>query len=388
MSVPAAYLGVILIWSTTPLGIQWSAQGASFSFAVMARMLIGLVICLALLFATRTAFPFTPAARRLYAISGLSMFVAMLLTYWGALHIPSGLISVIFGLSPLVTGVFAALWLGERTLTPIRLAGLGLSLAGLWLIFGQPWPGDGRATLGTGAVVAGMTVQALGLVWIKRLSRPLNDEAGIAFARERPGCKARAEGRGRSAMPRLATPQTGLSRANPSGRDFPGGPLRYAALEGNDPSLRAVPRGPSRKVRVATLPRRSAACEVRVSSLAITSGSLGVATPLFVLAWLVADSAQLLPDTTPRATAAIVYLGVFGSVVGFTLYYYVIKHLDAGRVALIMLVTPVTALLLGQTLNAEFIPARGWAGIALIGAGLLLYEWQALRQLRGRAART
>ena len=73
MSVPAAYLGVILIWSTTPLAIQWSAQGASFSFAVMARMLIGLAICLLLLFATRTAFPFTPAARRLYAISGLSI---------------------------------------------------------------------------------------------------------------------------------------------------------------------------------------------------------------------------------------------------------------------------------------------------------------------------
>jgi drug/metabolite transporter (DMT)-like permease len=47
-----------------------------------------------------------------------------------------------------------------------------------------------------------------------------------------------------------------------------------------------------------------------------------------------------------------------------------------------MLVTPVTALLLGQTLNAEVIPASGWIGIALIGVGLLLYEWQALRQLR------
>lgn len=294
MSVPAAYLGVILIWSTTPLAIQWSAQGTSFSFAVMARMLIGWVVCLLLLRATRTAFPFTPAARRLYAISGSSLFVAMLFTYWGALHIPSGLISVIFGLSPLVTGVFAAVWLGERTLTPARLTGLGLALAGLWLIFGQPWPGDSHATLGTAAVVAGMTVQALGLVWIKRLN-------------------------------------------------------------------------------------------VRASSLAITSGSLGVATPLFVLAWLVADAARLPPGTTPRAVAAIVYLGVLGSVVGFTLYYYVIKHLDAGRVALIMLVTPVAALLLGQTLNAEFIPARGWGGITLIGAGLLLYEWRALRQLRARA---
>ena len=297
MSVPAAYLGVILIWSTTPLAIQWSAQGASFSFAVMARMLIGLAICVLLLFATRTAFPFTPAARRLYAISGLSLCVSMLLTYWGALHIPSGLISVIFGLSPLLTGVFAALWLGERTLTPQRITGLAIALAGLWLIFGQPWPGDGTATLGTAAVVAGMTVQALGLVWIKRLN-------------------------------------------------------------------------------------------LRASSLAITTGSLGVAMPLFVLAWLLADAAQLPPDITLRAGAAIVYLGVLGSVVGFTLYYYVIKHLDAGRVALIMLVTPVAALLLGQTLNAEFIPARSWVGIALIGAGLSLYEWQALRQLRRPAPAT
>ena len=293
MSVPAAYVSVILIWSTTPLAIQWSAQGASFSFAVMARMLIGLALCLLLMRATRTAFPFTPAARRLYALSGLSLCVSMLLTYWGALHIPSGLISVIFGLSPLATGVFAALWLAEGALTPLRLAGLAIALAGLWIIFGQPWPGDSQATLGTVAVVAGMAVQALGLVWVKRL-------------------------------------------------------------------------------------------KLRASALAITTGSLGVAVPGFVLAWMVADAARLPPDTTPRAAAAIVYLGVLGSVVGFTLYYFVIKHLDAGRVALITLITPVTALLLGQTLNAEFIPASGWTGIALIGTGLALYEWQALRQLGGR----
>ncbi|MFP5408299.1 MAG: DMT family transporter [Gammaproteobacteria bacterium] len=291
MSVPAAYLGVILIWSTTPLAIQWSAQESSFSFAVMARMLIGLALCVLLLFATRTAFPFSPAARRLYAISGLTLGVSMLLTSWGALHIPSGLISVIFGLSPLLTGVFAALWLSERTLTPLRIAGLALALAGLWLIFGQPWPGDGHATLGTAAVVIGMTTQALGLVWIKRLN-------------------------------------------------------------------------------------------VRISSLAITTGSLGVATPLLIVAWVVADAAQLPSDITLRAAVSIVYLGVLGSLVGFTLYYYVIKRLDAGRVALIMLVTPVAALLLGKTLNQEYIPALGWAGIALIGAGLLLYEWQALRGLR------
>jgi hypothetical protein len=33
-----------------------------------------------------------------------------------------GLISALFGLSPLVTGVLATLWLRERALTPLRLA--------------------------------------------------------------------------------------------------------------------------------------------------------------------------------------------------------------------------------------------------------------------------
>ncbi len=123
-----------------------------------------------------------------------------------------------------------------------------------------------------------------------------------------------------------------------------------------------------------------------VSSLAITAGALTVAAPLFVLAWALADGGRIV-EVSGRAAASILYLGLFGSVVGFTLYYYVIKHLDAGRVALIMLVTPVTALLLGQTLNAERIPASGWVGIALVGTGLLLYEWQALRQLAMRPGR-
>jgi drug/metabolite transporter (DMT)-like permease len=294
-NISAAYLGVIAIWSTTPLGIQWSTLGSSFTFAVMLRMLIGWTICVAALRWMRMALPRDANARRMYLTSGLSMFVAMLCSYWGAQHIPSGLISVIFGLSPLATGLFATLWLRSHELSPLRIAGLALSLAGLWLIFGQSWSSDKLAVAGIAAVLFGMLTQSLGLVWIKRIGNQ-----------------------------RTQTPLT---------------------------------------------------------SLAITTGSLSVGTPLFVLAWLIVDAGNLPISLSWRATAAIVYLGLFGSVVGFTLYYYVIQKLDAGRVALIMLITPVAALLLGQTLNHETIPASGWAGIALIGMGLVLYEWQALRKL-------
>lgn len=291
-NITGAYLGVIAIWSTTPLGIQWSTLGSSFSFAVMVRMLIGWAICVLLLWVTRAALPHDSNARRLYAASGLSMYASMLCTYWGAQHIPSGLISVIFGLSPLATGVFATWWLRTHELTPLRVAGLALSIVGLWVIFGEPWAGDRHATAGIGVVIVGMVLQALGLVWIKRI---------------------------------------GLERT-----------------------------------------------QAPLTSLAITTGSLSIATPLFVIAWLLVDRGDWPDQVSTRASLSMLYLGLFGSFAGFTLYYFVIKHLDAGRVALITLITPVTALLLGQTLNQESIPLYGWLGIVLIGAGLVLYEWQAL----------
>ena len=102
--------------------------------------------------------------------------------------------------------------------------------------------------------------------------------------------------------------------------------------------------------------------------------------------WWSAD-ARLPATVPPRAGAAIVYLGVFGSVVGFALYYYVIKHMETGKVALITLVTPVLALLLGSALNGEHVGVRVWAGTLLIGAGLSVHQWRVLSGMvtvRGR----
>ncbi len=46
MSVPLAYLGVIIIWSTTPLAIKWSNETGSFLFGVTGRMALGALLCL------------------------------------------------------------------------------------------------------------------------------------------------------------------------------------------------------------------------------------------------------------------------------------------------------------------------------------------------------
>ena len=62
MSVPAAYLCIVLTWSTTPLAIQWSADGSSFAFAVLSRMVISVVLAAAIMTLWRLPLPLNAVA--------------------------------------------------------------------------------------------------------------------------------------------------------------------------------------------------------------------------------------------------------------------------------------------------------------------------------------
>jgi drug/metabolite transporter (DMT)-like permease len=108
--------------------------------------------------------------------------------------------------------------------------------------------------------------------------------------------------------------------------------------------------------------------------LAMTLGILVVASPLFFIAWYLVDG-HMPVAISERAIAATVYLGTFGSVLGFALYYYLIKHMEAGRIALITLITPVLALLLGHGLNQEEVLPQVWLGTGCILLGLCLHRW-------------
>ncbi len=283
MSLPAAFVSVILIWSTTPLAIKWSALGGGFSFAVFSRMAIGVLLCAVLLALFRVRFPLHRKALLAYVAGGLSMFGAMALTYWSAQYISSGMISVLYGLSPLITSLGAMVWLKEEALTPSKLAGMLLGLLGLALVFRGGLVFGTGSLLGLVALFLAVSSQSLGLVWLKRI-----------------------------------------------GDDSP--------------------------------------------PLAMTLGTLVVALPLFFFAWYLIDGH--VPAALPeRAIAATVYLGVFGSVLGFALYYYLVKYMDAGRIALITLITPVIALLLGNGLNNEEVLPQVWLGTLCILLGLCLHRW-------------
>ena len=282
VSVPASYIAVIVIWSTTPLAIQWSGEEVGYQFGVAARMVIGLALLLMMILVRRLPLPFDKHARSVYMLGGIPLFVAMSSVYWSAQLIPSGWISVVFGLTPIVTSLVAVVLLNEQEFAGGKLLGMLFGLSGLIFVFYESIGFSANAWMGVAGVLVSVMAHSVSAVLLKRVQP--------------------------------------------------------------------------------TMP-----------ALSITAGCLLVATPLYVANMFYGTG---LPASIPqRSLYAILYLAVVGSAIGFPLYFYLLTKLSAGRLALITLITPVTALLLGAWLNNEVVSSNVWIGTGCIIIGLWLYEF-------------
>lgn len=290
LKIAFAFLAVLIIWSTTPLAIQWSSQGAPITSA-LARMIIGVLFCFASLGLMSSKLPMDAASRKVYVVGGLSIFSAMSLFYMAAQLIPSGWVAVLFGLSPLATGIFSAMVEPESRLTPSRIIGLLLGFSGLYMVFSAGLNVQDASVNGVILVVIALIISSATSVITRQLVKPLS-----------------------------------------------------------------------------------------ISGMQITTGSILVAIPFFMLAaWL---TEPVFHGFSGKALLSILYLGVIGSGVGFTMYYFLLKHTSANRVALTTLITPICALSLGSWLNNEPIVAEVWLGAGLVCIGLLLYEFKPKLGLR------
>lgn len=173
MQVLLAYLGMVLLWATTPLAIKWSVDGLGVLPSLTARMSVGLFCLLALLLFFNKRLPFTRIAFLAYLAVAVQMYGAMAVVYWAAQFIPSGWISVISGLAPLITAIFAALWLHERSLTIGKFFSYVIGLAGLIIMFGSADELNATAALGIFGVLGSLILQALSAIGIKRVRSKL-----------------------------------------------------------------------------------------------------------------------------------------------------------------------------------------------------------------------
>jgi len=306
MSIKLAYLGIVIIWSTTPLAVQWSSDPLPL-FSVMARMAIGIIGCYLFMNLRRVNISFNRHSLPLFTVAGVSVFLAMSIVYVAATLIPSGWISVIFGLSPIITGICARYVLQEDNLSRTKITGMCLGIAGLALVFASGVNFDGQAVWGITLCLLAVLVTACSTVFLKKLNQ-----------------------------------------------------------------------------------------NSQLSGIQTNVGGLTIALPLFIVSWFVFEYQANTEATTNfaaismRAYLSMVYLGIIATTLGFTLYYYLLKNIDATRVSMIALITPMTALFLGSWLNNEPIVWTVWLGAVLICSGLLLFElnlrdsWQGLRRyLRG-----
>ena len=173
MRILLTYISVVLLWSTTPLAIKWSGEGPGFLFGVTSRMTIGTICLLLFVGVMRKPIPLHRKAILTYCAVALQIYGAMIAVYWAAQFMPSGWISVVSGLVPLMTALLSAIFLGERSLTFGKLLSYGMGIGGLIIIFGSALQISLNAALGIGALLISTFIQATSSVWIKRISAQL-----------------------------------------------------------------------------------------------------------------------------------------------------------------------------------------------------------------------
>jgi drug/metabolite transporter (DMT)-like permease len=181
-----AYLSVILIWATTPLAIKWSSESVGFLFGITARMVLGMVVAYVIMIVLRQRMPWHRQAVYTYAAAGLGIYATMGSIYWGAQFIPSGWVSVVFGLSPIFTGALAAISLKEDAFSRHKIIGIGLGLAGLVVVFGHGANLGPDFIRGVVACVFGTSTHALSAVTVKRINANVGGfsltAGGLSFA--------------------------------------------------------------------------------------------------------------------------------------------------------------------------------------------------------------
>lgn len=283
MPVSLAYCCVVLIWSTTPLAMKWSTEGVGFLFAVTSRMGIGMTVALLLCAVSGAGLPLQRKALFTYFVSGTGVYLTMLCSYWAVQFIPSGWVSVIFGLAPVITSLLGSVILRERLLSVTRTGSLAICLTGLFVMFRHSMSTDINVAYGVYSVIAGTLCYSTSLVAIKAINADI-----------RP---------------------------------------------------------------VTTM-----------------TGTLLITVLLLSLTWHL-NGTQLPAIIPVRAAGAILYLGVIGSVLGFMLFYLVLQQVEATRAALITLITPGCALILGNILNNEPLTPAIMSGCLLVLCGLLLFQF-------------
>ena len=185
------YFLVIIIWATTPLAIKLGGDSfaplTGLSLRIALAFLVGSAICTIGGYAGLNI----RQHGKLYFAASISLFPNMALVYLAATFIPSGLIALLFGLSPFFTALLSRPILGEGDLQPRKLVATGIAVCGLGLIFAERSSFSAGSGFGILLMLLSNLLFSGSALWVKRITRTMTvapmEQALGAMAFSLPG---------------------------------------------------------------------------------------------------------------------------------------------------------------------------------------------------------
>src|SRR2546423_11204130 len=133
--IPAAWLTLCVVWSSTWLAIKVGLRDLPPISFVALRFVIAIAVLLAVSIGRTRLLPLRSSDYFLLAWTGVVMFAVNYgLLFWGELHVSSGLAAVLQATIPIFGMVFAHLMLPDEPLRLQRLVGAFLALGGVTII--------------------------------------------------------------------------------------------------------------------------------------------------------------------------------------------------------------------------------------------------------------
>jgi len=174
------YTLLVLIWAATPLAIVWSVAEVHPMWVLIIRYFGASLIALALLKIMRDPLPFDAVSMKSYLAGSLNLIGAQLFIYLAANYLTSGLMALIFGLSPLIAGLIGHVILKTHKLVWLQWLGMAVAVSGLTFVFADsaesnvnPW--------GVVLMVISMISYISSIFWVKQINaslKPLSQATG------------------------------------------------------------------------------------------------------------------------------------------------------------------------------------------------------------------
>jgi drug/metabolite transporter (DMT)-like permease len=140
-------------------------------------MIIAVVPGWLILKAFRIELPWHKKALKLYSFSAIGIFGGMLFAYLAAGYISSGLMSLIFGLSPILSGVLSKRILAESALSFSKKVSLSVAICGLAIVCFDKISLEDDAYIGIIAVLIAVSFFSVSGVLVKSVEVAINPMA-------------------------------------------------------------------------------------------------------------------------------------------------------------------------------------------------------------------